>query len=102
MFHLGWFIGDSTGIHKWNGTWASSNGKDWTKPDIYIDLATSLERGGFDLMFIEDTAMVEDTYGGTMEMSLKYGEMVRKKSGVVLVMLAWGRCAMGSGTRPAT
>ena len=64
MFHLGWFLGDSTGIHKWWGAWSSSNGKDWMKPDIYIDLATSLERGGFDLMFIEDTAMVEDTLGG--------------------------------------
>ena len=78
MFHLGWFLGDSTGIHQWTGTWASSNGADWTKPDIYVDLATSLERGGFDLMFIEDTAMIEDTYGGTMEATLKYGMMAPK------------------------
>jgi FMN-dependent oxidoreductase (nitrilotriacetate monooxygenase family) len=78
MFHLGWFLGDSTGIHQWTGNWASTNGSDWMKPDIYLDLATSLERGGFDLMFIEDTAMVEDTYQGTMEMTLKYGMMAPK------------------------
>jgi FMN-dependent oxidoreductase (nitrilotriacetate monooxygenase family) len=48
------------------------------KPDIYVDLATSLERGGFDLMFIEDTAMVEDTLGGSAEITLKYGEMAPK------------------------
>ena len=46
MFHLGWFLGDSTGIHQWTGNWASTNGSDWMKPDIYLDLATSLERGG--------------------------------------------------------
>ena len=28
--------------------------------------------------------------------------MVRKKSRLAMVRLAWGRCAMGSGTRPAT
>jgi FMN-dependent oxidoreductase (nitrilotriacetate monooxygenase family) len=78
MFHLGWFLGDSTGIHQWTGNWASTTGTDWMKPDIYIDLATSLERGGFDLMFIEDTAMVEDTYEGTMEATLKYGMMAPK------------------------
>jgi len=78
MFHLGWFLGDSTGIHKWWGEWSSTSGKDWMKPDIYIDLATSLERGGFDLMFIEDTAMVEDTLGGSADITLKYGEMAPK------------------------
>jgi FMN-dependent oxidoreductase (nitrilotriacetate monooxygenase family) len=78
MFRLGWFLGDSTGIHQWTGHWASTNGDDWTKPDLYIDLATSLERGGFDLLFIEDTAMVEDTYGGSMETTLKYGMMAPK------------------------
>jgi FMN-dependent oxidoreductase (nitrilotriacetate monooxygenase family) len=87
MFHLGWFLGDSTGIHQWNGTWASSNGNDWTKPGIYVDLATSLERGGFDLMFIEDTAMIEDTFGGTMEATLKYGMMAPKNDPMMYIPL---------------
>jgi len=87
MFHLGWFLGDSTGIHKWTGSWASTNGKDWTKPDIYIDLATSLERGGFDLLFIEDTAMVEDTFGGSMETTLKYGMMAPKNDPMMYIPL---------------
>ena len=78
MFHVGWFLGDSTGIHQWTGNWASTNGKDWMKPDIYVDLATSLERGGFDLMFIEDTAMVEDTLSGSADITLKCGEMAPK------------------------
>ena len=36
---------------------AGTNGKDWMKPDLYIDLAQSLERGGFDYILIEDTSM---------------------------------------------
>jgi FMN-dependent oxidoreductase (nitrilotriacetate monooxygenase family) len=48
------------------------------KPSMYVDLTTSLERACFDYLFIEDTAMVEDTYNGTMEASLKYGYMVPK------------------------
>ena len=78
MFHLGWFLGNGTGMYPWHGTWASTYGKDWTKPDFFIDLATSLERGGFDLLFIEDTAMLEDTYGGSLDMTLKYGMMAPK------------------------
>ena len=49
MFHLGWFLGNGTGMYPWYGTWANTYGRDWTKPDFFIDLATSLERGGFDL-----------------------------------------------------
>ena len=78
MFHLGWFLGNGTGMYPWYGTWANTYGRDWTKPDFFIDLATSLERGGFDLLFIEDTAMLEDTYGGSLDMTLKYGMMAPK------------------------
>jgi FMN-dependent oxidoreductase (nitrilotriacetate monooxygenase family) len=78
MFRLGFFLGNGTGIQKWWGPWASSNVTDWVRPDLYIDLTTSLERGGFDLLFIEDTAMLEDTYGGSLETTLKYGEMAPK------------------------
>ena len=78
MFHLGWFLGNGTGMYPWYGTWANTYGKDWTKPDFFIDLATSLERGGFDLLFIEDPAMLEDTYGGSLDMTLKYGMMAPK------------------------
>ncbi|MET0461055.1 MAG: NtaA/DmoA family FMN-dependent monooxygenase [Ilumatobacteraceae bacterium] len=87
MFRLGWFLGDSTGIHQWHGNWSGTNGSDWTKPDIYIDLTTSLERGGFDLLFIEDTAMIEDTFGGTMEATLKYGMMAPKNDPIPYIPL---------------
>jgi FMN-dependent oxidoreductase (nitrilotriacetate monooxygenase family) len=56
-------------------------------PGIYVDLTTSLERAGFDLLFIEDTSMVEDTYGGSMEATLKYGMMAPKSDPMPLVPL---------------
>lgn len=87
MFHLGWFLGDGFGIHPWRHSWAGSNGSDWMKPRIYTDLAASLERAGFDLMFIEDTSMVEDSYKGSMETALKYGLMAPKNDPMPLVPL---------------
>jgi len=90
MFRLGWFLGSGFGIQPWYGPWAGSSAGDWMKPGIYIDLTTSLERAGFDLLFIEDTAMVEDTYGGSMETTLRYGMMAPKSDPVPLVPLLAG------------
>jgi long-chain alkane monooxygenase len=61
--------------------------REWMKPDLYIDMARSLERGGFDFLFIEDSSMVEDSYGGSMELTLKYGLMAPKSDPVPLVPL---------------
>jgi FMN-dependent oxidoreductase (nitrilotriacetate monooxygenase family) len=87
MFHLGWFLGNGFGIQPWYGDWAGNNAIDWMKPGIYVDLTTALERAGFDYLFIEDTAMVEDTYKGTMEASLKWGAMAPKNDPLPLVPL---------------
>jgi FMN-dependent oxidoreductase (nitrilotriacetate monooxygenase family) len=57
------------------------------RPDLYIDLAQSLERAGFDYILIEDTAMVEDTYGGSMETTLKYGFHAPKNDPLPLIPL---------------
>jgi FMN-dependent oxidoreductase (nitrilotriacetate monooxygenase family) len=87
MFHLGWFLGNGYGIQPWHGPWAGNGGQEWTKPGLYIDLTTSLERAGFDFLFIEDTAMIEDTYKGTMETALQYGLFAPKNDPLVLVPL---------------
>jgi FMN-dependent oxidoreductase (nitrilotriacetate monooxygenase family) len=90
MFHLAWFLGDGYGIHPWSttngdGPWVGSNAFDWTDPDIYIDMATSLERAGFDYILIEDTAMVEDSYNGSADTSLRRGFMAPKSDPMPLV-----------------
>ncbi|RKR73438.1 NtaA/DmoA family FMN-dependent monooxygenase [Frondihabitans australicus] len=87
MFHLGWFLGNGFGIQPWHGTYAGTSMTDWTKPDLYRDLTSSLERGGFDFVFIEDTAMIEDTYQGTAEHALSKGQMAPKNDPMPLVPL---------------
>lgn len=92
MFHLGWFLGDGFGIHAWSpengdGPWIGNNVNDWMRPDIYIDMARSLERAGFDYILIEDTSMVEDSYKQSAETSLRRGFMAPKNDPLPLVPL---------------
>jgi long-chain alkane monooxygenase len=87
VFHLGWFLGDSYGIHDWMNPMSGNDRWEWMKPGLYVDLTTSLERGGFDYLFIEDTAMVEDTLHGSMEITLKYGRMAPKNDPLPLMPL---------------
>jgi FMN-dependent oxidoreductase (nitrilotriacetate monooxygenase family) len=87
VFHLGWFLGSSFGIQPWYGLWSGTNGSDWMKPDVYRDLTRALERACFDYLFIEDTAMIEDSYQGTAETSLRYGFMAPKNDPLPLVPL---------------
>jgi FMN-dependent oxidoreductase (nitrilotriacetate monooxygenase family) len=87
MFHLGWFLGNGTGIQPWRGTWAGSSGRDWMKPGIYVDLTTSLERAGFDYILIEDTSMVEDTFGRSAKSTLAYGRMAPKNDPMPMIPL---------------
>jgi FMN-dependent oxidoreductase (nitrilotriacetate monooxygenase family) len=91
MYHLGWFLGNGFGIQSWDGIldipFAGSNLTDWTKPDLYVDMASSLERAGFDYILIEDTAMIEDTYNGSADATLRRGLFAPKNDPVPLVPL---------------
>jgi long-chain alkane monooxygenase len=86
MFHLAWFLNGFSVSH-WYGSYAGTNKTEWAKPDLYVDLTRSLERAGFDALFIEDTAMIEDSYGSSMEATLKYGIMAPKNDPMPLVPL---------------
>jgi len=87
VFHLGWFLGNGFGIQPWTGTFSGRNMTDWMTPDIYVDLTSSLERGGYDFVFIEDTAMVEDTFQGSASHTLSRGKMAPKNDPIPLVPL---------------
>jgi FMN-dependent oxidoreductase (nitrilotriacetate monooxygenase family) len=71
MFHLGWFV-FGTGLEAWRGPWAGTGAADVFKPEIYIDLARSLERAGFDFIMFEDSMQVDDRYKGSMEQYLRH------------------------------
>ena len=68
-FHLGWFMNFIP--PEWDTDYTSPDVASWANGDFYVDMARSMERACFDFMMIEDTVMVADAYGGTMEGSLK-------------------------------
>jgi alkanesulfonate monooxygenase SsuD/methylene tetrahydromethanopterin reductase-like flavin-dependent oxidoreductase (luciferase family) len=57
------------------------------QPDVYVDMATQLERAGFDYILIEDTTSIDDTYGSSMETTLARGFMAPKNDPLPLVPL---------------
>jgi FMN-dependent oxidoreductase (nitrilotriacetate monooxygenase family) len=88
MFHLGWFMGSGFSVQTWAlDPWAGNTGHDWMRGDLFVDLATSLERARFDYLLVEDTSMVEDAYGRSMETTLKYGLLAPKCDPVPLIPL---------------
>lgn len=78
MFHLAYFLTDSH-AQAWGTPWAGNIGKDWAKPDLYVDTARELERACFDYILIEDNAFVADTYGGAMDIYLQSGLSVPRR-----------------------
>jgi FMN-dependent oxidoreductase (nitrilotriacetate monooxygenase family) len=73
MFHMGWFVSHGYSLQSWNGKFSGEGAQEWMKPDLYIDMCRSLERACFDYVIFEDSLMIPDAYGGTMETYLKYG-----------------------------
>jgi len=88
VFHLGWFLGSGFSVQTWAGDpWAGSTGRDWMKGGLFVDLTASLERAGFDYLLVEDTSMIEDAHGRSMETTLKYGLLGPKNDPVPLIPL---------------
>jgi long-chain alkane monooxygenase len=84
-FHLGWFMNFIP--PEWDTAWASPDVAKWANGRFYVDMARSMERAGFDFIMIEDTVMVADAYGGTMEGSLKNSVFAPKHDPVPLAVL---------------
>ncbi len=84
-FHLGWFLGNSFGVHGWNQQWGG--GEDWTQPDLHIDLARAVERACFDFLLLEDSLFVPDNYGGSTKFYLERALRAPKNDPLPLVPL---------------
>ncbi|GAA1391301.1 NtaA/DmoA family FMN-dependent monooxygenase [Pseudonocardia kongjuensis] len=83
MFHMGWFL--SYQVQSWNGQWSGSGATEWTKPDLYVDTARSLERAGFDYMMFEDGSFIADAYGSSAEHALRTARLAPKHDPMPLV-----------------
>jgi long-chain alkane monooxygenase len=86
-FHLGWFLGNSFGVHGWNQAWGGAAPRDWHKPDLQLDLARALERACFDFLLLEDSVFVPDTYGDSTEFYLARALRAPKNDPMPLVPL---------------
>jgi FMN-dependent oxidoreductase (nitrilotriacetate monooxygenase family) len=87
MFHMAWFVGAGVSVQNWNGAWSGNIADEWTEPDLYIDLARSLERAGFDYLMLEDGQFVCDAFGGTPDYFLHTAWMVPKNDPLPMVAL---------------
>ena len=87
MFHLGWFVGYGFGVQSWNQPWSGTGGTEWSQPDLYVDMARSMERACFDYMMIEDSSCVPDIYGDSMESILRNAHGAPKHDPMALVPL---------------
>jgi FMN-dependent oxidoreductase (nitrilotriacetate monooxygenase family) len=83
MFHMGWFL--SYQLQSWRQMWSGRGMTEWVKPDLYVDMARSLERAGFDYLMFEDGSFVPDMYGSSMEYYLKNAQLTPKHDPMALV-----------------
>ena len=74
-FHLAWFTNFT--LDEWSEPLSSAGGSPWDG-QFFVEFAQALERACFDYIMLEDTLMVSESYGGSMEACLKWGIQVPK------------------------
>lgn len=85
MFHLGAFT--TFKPPDWAGTWGGETADTWADGYFWVDMVKALERARFDYVMFEDSSMVSDAYGGTMENDLKYSLYAPKHDPMMLIPL---------------
>jgi len=86
-FHLGWFLGNSFGVHGWRQNWGGTTARDWAKPDLHIDLARALERACLEFLLLEDSLFVPDNFGSSTDFYLRRALRAPKNDPLPLVPL---------------
>jgi FMN-dependent oxidoreductase (nitrilotriacetate monooxygenase family) len=84
-FHLAWFLSRGFSPKAWRMPWAGDTAQTWWKPDLFVDLARSMERACFDYLIIEDSSHVPYKYQGSHDTYLKYAAATPKMDPQVLV-----------------
>lgn len=56
-FHLAWFLQGSS-IQAWGEQWSGNISEEWMTADMFLDLARSIERAGFDYLLLEDSIYI--------------------------------------------
>jgi hypothetical protein len=77
-FHLGWLLQGSS-VQAWGESWTGHVGRNWMVPELFIDMARSLERACFDCLPIEDSSYAGESYAGSTEVYLANGIAVPRQ-----------------------
>ena len=85
-FHLAWFLQGSS-AQAWGEAWAGHIGTNWMVPDLFLDLAKSLERACFDYVLIEDSSYIGESYGGSRDIYLENAIAVPRQDPSVVAAL---------------
>ena len=85
-FHLAWFLQGSS-VQAWNEPWTGHIGTSWQQPELFLDMARSLERACFDYILLEDSSYVGESFGGSTELYLKHGIAVPRQDPSVVAAL---------------
>jgi FMN-dependent oxidoreductase (nitrilotriacetate monooxygenase family) len=85
-FHLAWFLQGSA-AQAWGEPWTGHIGTNWQRPELFLDMARTLERACFDYILMEDSSHIGESFGGSREIYLKNGIFVPKQDPSVLASL---------------
>jgi FMN-dependent oxidoreductase (nitrilotriacetate monooxygenase family) len=85
-FHIAWFLQGSS-VQAWGEPWTGHIGTSWMQPELFLNMARSLERACFDYILLEDSSYVGESFGGSTEMYLKNGLSVPRQDPSVVAAL---------------
>lgn len=85
-FHLAWFLQGSS-VQAWAEPWTGHIGTTWEQPELFLDMARSLERACFDYILLEDSSYVGESFGGSTEVYLKNAIAVPRQDPSVVAAL---------------
>jgi hypothetical protein len=77
-FHLAWFLQGSS-VQAWAEPWTGHIGQTWMMPELFLNMARTLERACFDYILLEDSSYVGESFGGSTEIYLKNGIAVPRQ-----------------------
>ena len=85
-FHLAWFLQGSS-AQAWGEAWTGHIGQNWMEPELFLNMARTLERACFDYILLEDSSYVGESFGGSTEIYLKNAIAVPRQDPSVVAAL---------------
>jgi len=85
-FHLAWFLHGSS-AQSWGQPWTGHIGTSWMYPELFLDMARTLERACFDYILLEDSTAVSESLHGSSEVFLRRGIAVPRQDKAIVAAL---------------